>query len=103
MVPDLPGLWSLTPYGAFLGLVVLFWWLLASGRLVPRKTHERELDAAKYRGDEWKETSGKWEGLSHKLAAQNSELLEGSRVTTALMRASASGVAMEDTQPNGGA
>ncbi|MBT2485821.1 MULTISPECIES: hypothetical protein [unclassified Microbacterium] len=65
---ELPGIWNLTPYGAVLGLLVILYWLLATGRLVPRNAHERELAArdaahatnlalANKRGDEWKETA----------------------------------------------
>lgn len=65
---ELPGIWNLTPYGAILGMVVILYWLIVTGRLVPRSTHERELAArdsahavnleqSNRRGDEWKETA----------------------------------------------
>lgn len=53
----LPGLWSLTPIGALIGAIVLMYWLLATGRIITRSTHERELSQANRRGDEWKETA----------------------------------------------
>ena len=41
----LPGLWNLTPYGALIGMAVLLYWLIATGRLIPRASHDRELAA----------------------------------------------------------
>lgn len=53
----LPGLWSLTPIGGMLGMIALFYWLLATGRLITRASHEREIAIVSKRGDEWKETA----------------------------------------------
>lgn len=39
-MPDLPGLWSLTPLGAFIGVLVLLFLMLASGKLLTRRQHE---------------------------------------------------------------
>lgn len=70
-MPELPGLWSLTPFGAVLGLMVLMYWLMATGRLYTRKQHEEGLALERLRGTEWKETSQKWETLA---SAQSSQL-----------------------------
>jgi len=68
-MPELPGLWSLTPLGGMLGMVVILYWLLATGRLISRSAHERELGQERRRGDEWKETALE----TRKLAAEQSE------------------------------
>lgn len=68
---ELPGLWSLTPLGFGIGVVALVYWLLVTGRILPRSSHERELAAANKRGDEWKETA--LEG--RRLIAEQSEQL----------------------------
>lgn len=65
-MPDLPGLWSLTPFGAVLGLMVLQYWLLSTARLYTRKQHEESLELERLRGNEWKETSEKWEAMAAK-------------------------------------
>lgn len=43
----LPGLWSLTPIGALIGLLVLGIYWLVKGEFIPRKTHEREVQIYK--------------------------------------------------------
>lgn len=61
----LPGIWSLTPLGALIGVLVLIFWLTGTGRYVPSRTVERELKSrdaahainlaqANLRADEWK-------------------------------------------------
>lgn len=39
----LPGLWSLTPIGALIGVLVLQYYLLSTGRLITKSSHEREI------------------------------------------------------------
>ena len=39
----LPGLWSLSPLAALVGVLVLAYWLIATGRLVPKSSHDREV------------------------------------------------------------
>jgi len=50
----LPGLWSLTPIGGMIGMIALFYWLLASGRIITQSSHERELGMSNKRGDDYK-------------------------------------------------
>lgn len=76
---ELPGLWSLTPIGALLGLVVLMYWLITSGRLIPRSSHERELAAANKRGDEWKESTLDGRKLIAEQSAQLGKFAEASK------------------------
>ncbi|MBK0420146.1 hypothetical protein JD276_14000 [Leucobacter sp. CSA1] len=75
----LPGIWSLTPIGALLGAVVTLYWLLGSGRLIPRSSHERELAQAVKRGDEWKETALDQRTVNAEIRRQNTMLLEAGR------------------------
>lgn len=39
----LPGLWSLSPLAALVGVVVLIFIKISNGDYVPKKTHEREV------------------------------------------------------------
>jgi hypothetical protein len=75
----LPGLWSLSPIGALIGVVVLVFWLLATGRIIPRASHERELAVANKRGDEWKETALEGRALITQLTGQVDKFADASR------------------------
>jgi hypothetical protein len=99
-VIELPGLWSLTPIGFGIGVVAFFYYLLAVGRLIPRSSHERELETANKRGDEWKETALDSRRLNSEITRQNTELLEGSRTVRAVLRSSQPDLD-EDTTPGG--
>lgn len=98
---ELPGLWSLTPIGFGLGVVAIVYWLLISGRLIPRSSHERELAVSNKRGDEWKETANTFRDANAILLGQNGDLIEGGKVVEAFLRAS--GPSQGDTQRSGGA
>lgn len=76
---QLPGLWSLTPIGAVIGMLVLIFWLTGTGRYIPRSSHEREMAAANKRGDEWKETALDTRQLNNELVKQNSVLVESTK------------------------
>lgn len=39
----LPGIWGLTPLAAVIGMLVLAYWLLATGRVITKSSHEREI------------------------------------------------------------
>lgn len=79
-MPELPGLWSLTPIGALLLVIVLFYWMLATGRVITRSSHERELALANKRGDEWKDTALDGRAIITKQAAQIDALVESNRI-----------------------
>lgn len=91
---ELPaGVWNLTPIGALIGVLVVAYWLIASGRLVPRSSHERELSkletahalvlaAEVRRGDEWKETALDQRKVNQEIRAQNTTLLEAVRTSS---------------------
>lgn len=103
-MPELPGLWSLSPIGALLGVIALFYWLLATGRLITRSSHERELAQANKRGDEWKETALDGRKVITEQSSQIGKLVDGSRIAEHFFR-SANPDSMADTipRPPGGA
>lgn len=78
---ELPGLWSLSPIGGMLGMIVLFYWMLATGRIITRSSHERELTVSDKRGDEWKETALNYRAVSTALTEQNGKLIESNRIS----------------------
>ena len=84
---DIPGLWSLTPLGALIGVIVLLAFSLIRGYFIPRSSHERELDLSHKRGDEWKETAVAVRAVNTELLQQNSALIESSRITDHFFRA----------------
>jgi hypothetical protein len=97
-MPELPGLWSLTPIGALIGVIVLLYWLLSTGRLVTKSSHERELNREIARGDEWKEAHRVSEVGRANLQAQNSALMAGVRIADKFYKDFLPGVD-EDTIP----
>lgn len=89
----LPGLWSLTPIGAVIGVIVLLYWLLASGRIITKSSHERELGLANHRGDEWKETALMEREVNKEIRYQNSKLIQANAVVEQfLIAATPSGI-----------
>lgn len=103
MLEALPGLWSLTPAGFGIGVVAVFYWMLVTGRLIPKSSHERELDVANKRGDEWKDTAMEYRAVNAEIRKQNGELIEGAKTSTHFYQALTppSYYPYEDTQPGG--
>ena len=83
----LPGLWSLSPIGALLGVLVLFAWLILSGRLIPRKTHDEIVAQERTRADEWKTVAGERKQTIGSLIVQNTAMLEATKTTAAVVKA----------------
>jgi hypothetical protein len=82
---------------AILVLVVM---MILTGRLIPKTTHDRELEAAEKRtadavarGDEWKQTAKATEEVNAVVRAQNSELIDANKVVKAFLQASGPPVA----------
>lgn len=75
----LPGIWSLAPLPALIGVLVYIGLSIGRGWWVPKTSHERELAAANKRGDEWKETALSTRLLNQELAKQNSVLVESTK------------------------
>ena len=111
---ELPGLWSLTPLGGMLGMLATLYWLFATGRIITRTSHERELEivkasaevtisAERKRGDEWKESAKHERAVNVEIRTQNSTLLEAARTSAHFFAAVTPTTAIpEDTQPTGG-
>ena len=79
-MPELPGLWSLTPIGGMIGMLVILFWMLATGRLITKSSHERELGLANTRANEWKDAHARSEDARAVALDQNSALLAGVRI-----------------------
>lgn len=69
------------------GLLVIIVLLVLFGRLIPSRTHERELIEARKRGDDWKAAHDIQDARADMQAAQIGELLELGRTMYALIRA----------------
>lgn len=83
----LPGLWSLTPLSGLIGVIVVFFLLLSTGRIITKSSHERELAQANKRGDEWKETALQQRAVNQALREQNGQLIEATRTASAFFAA----------------
>ena len=80
-MPELTGIWSLSPWGALVGGMVTAYLMVMYGWIVPRRTHERELAAERRRADEWKEAALKYEAVAEKKDAIIATLTEGARTS----------------------
>jgi hypothetical protein len=76
--------------------------MVASGRLIPKKTHDAIVGAAVSRGNDWKETADKKQELIEAQSHQISDLSESSRTVTAILKAS-SALDFDQNHPTGGA
>jgi hypothetical protein len=111
---ELPGLWSLTPLGGMLGMLATLYWLFATGRIITRTSHEREIEIVRSsaaiaiaaevkRGDEWKETALHERRVNVEIRGQNTILLEATRTSAHFFAAVTPTTQIpEDTQPTGG-
>lgn len=77
----LPGIWSLAPLPALIGLLVFLFIALARGWIIPRSSHEREMGQANKRGDEWRDTAIGERAVNQEIRAQNTMLLEAQRIS----------------------
>lgn len=62
-------------------MIIMTYWLLSSGRLVPKSSHEREMSLERKRADEWKETAMDQRDVNQEIREQNTMLLESARIT----------------------
>ncbi len=99
-IPELTGLWNITPWGALIGLSVLIVVSLVRGWLIPKSTHEREIVQERQRGDEWKESTMVERAVTKSLHEQNADLIQAQKVFEQFLRA-ASPPFDEDTNPRG--
>ena len=79
MLESLPGIWSLTPIGGLIGVLIYIGLSIGRGWWVPKTSHERELAAANKRGDEWKETADLRGKLISEQSAQITTLVEATK------------------------
>lgn len=70
-MPELPGLWSISPIAGLIGLLILLFWMLATGRLLTRSQHVEITAAQKNRGDEWKETALEYRSTIRELESRS--------------------------------
>ena len=89
----LPGLWSLSPLAALVGVLVLGIFWLARGTFVPRVSHEREIGI-------YKEVIANKDATIDKLTDQNGRLLAVVDTVQGVLRYAQID---EDTAPAGGA
>lgn len=90
---ELPGLWSLTPAGFGLGVIAMFYWLLATGRLITLRSHLREISAANQlaesaiaRGNEWKEAALEAQRANAVKDKQIGDLIHANKVVESFLR-----------------
>lgn len=83
----LPGVWSLSPLAALVGSIVLVGWLIYTGRLIPKTSHERELAQQKERADDWKATAKDYEATNTEIRAQNRLLIQSNEITAYFFKA----------------
>lgn len=76
-----------------LGLLALLYWLLATGRLITKASHERELGLSNKRGDEWKETALDYRTVNAEVRKQNGQLIKGNAAAEHFFRSVAPSVA----------
>lgn len=69
------------------GLLVIIVLLVLFGRLIPSRTHERELKESRNRGDDWKSAHDIQDQRADLQASQIGELLELARTMHAIVRA----------------
>ena len=100
---ELPSLWSLSPIGGMLGMLAVLYWLIASGRLIAKSTHDQQLKAAIERGNEHKDAAELWQGVALKAMGQQDILVESTRATAAVLKAAApEGVDFDGSFPTAG-
>lgn len=105
-IPELPGLWSLTPWGLVLGTLALVLVSVIRGWFIPKSTHERELaqaelriDAQRLRGDEYKAAAVDKDRVIAEKDKQITALMEVGFVVRDVLRATVPGITLEDTTP----
>lgn len=79
---NLPGLWSLTPLGALLLVLVVIFWLIGTGRLITLTSHLRELGLERERAEEWKEAAKAKDAVVEAQGAQITQLILSGRTLT---------------------
>jgi len=84
---ELPGLWSLSPLAALVGVLVLQFWMMATGRLITKSSHERELQIKQFQVDDWKEIAKEERATNAIHLEQKSKLIEAATIASAFFKA----------------
>lgn len=77
----------MTPIGALIGVLVLLFWLIATGRLIPKSSHERELGSVMKTAEDWREIAEKQQELNLIHMEQKTKLIEATTAASAFFRA----------------
>ena len=80
-LPVLPGLWSLTPLGAVVVLLVLNWWMLNTGRLYTRGSHQEIVKLHEERHTAQEAILATKDGTIETLTEQNGVLAKSGAIT----------------------
>ena len=92
----LPGIWGLTPLAALTGIIVLLYWMLATGRLITKETHEREIGI-------YKEQVAALRVSNTAKDNQINSLMSVGRTVQAVLRSTTDPPIEDYTEPPGGA
>jgi len=65
--------------------------LILTGRLLPKGVHDRIVNTAIARGDEWKATAEDQQEVNRVIRSQNGDLIESNKTLEAFLRASGPG------------
>lgn len=79
-IPALPGLWSLTPLGAVVVLLVLNWWMLNGGRLYTKGSHGEIVSLHKQRYEAQMAILEKKDATIDALTEQNRDLIKSNSI-----------------------
>lgn len=80
-IPMLPGLWSLTPIGAFIGALVFIFILLTTGRLYTRGSHIEIVKLHEERYSAQEAILATKDKTIASLTEQNSDLIKSGAIT----------------------
>lgn len=93
---DLPANWPSLSAGGLVALVVL---LIFTGRLIPSRTHKREIEDLRAQVKAEREARERWEEAALRALGQNDQLLPGVRVTRQIAEAIPPALAQRMTDP----
>lgn len=69
-MPELPGLWSLSPIAALVGIIVLLFFMLATGKLLTKTQHLQIVAAHEKLAEVQQEAISEWRRSTHNLEAR---------------------------------
>lgn len=69
-MPELPGLWSLSPIAGLVGVIILLFYMLATGRLMTKTQHLEIVAAHEKLAEVQQEAISEWRRSTHALEAR---------------------------------